>query len=276
MRHFFSTRIRVVLIVAMLLTGALAVVSGLTGQDFPSMVVQSLLTPLRSGANALTSQAEQMYNYMFRYEALQAENEALKAQIAQMQESNRLADSISRENERLRELTKLLEANPDYELVDGYIITRSSTDWTNTITVDRGRVHGIEVGMVAITANGEVVGLVTEAGTNYCTIKTVLDSSLEISATIASSGYSGMVQGAYTSDLAGYLRMNYLPSSAVIRNRDQVVTAGSTVYPRNLILGYVVDAGLDDSSVAKYAIVEPATNIDQLEQVFILTNYDQE
>ena len=276
MRHFFSTRIRVVLIVAMLLTGALAVVSGLTGQDFPSMVVQSLLTPLRSGANALTSQAEQMYNYMFRYEALQAENEALKAQIAQMQESNRLADSISRENERLRELTKLLEANPDYELVDGYIITRSSTDWTNTITVDRGRIHGIEVGMVAITANGEVVGLVTEAGTNYCTIKTVLDSSLEISATIASSGYSGMVQGAYTSDLAGYLRMNYLPSSAVIRNRDQVVTAGSTVYPRNLILGYVVDAGLDDSSVAKYAIVEPATNIDQLEQVFILTNYDQE
>jgi rod shape-determining protein MreC len=276
MRHFFSTRIRVVLIVALLLTGVLAVVSGLVGQDFPSMVVQSMLTPLRSGANALTNQAEQMYNYMFRYEALQAENEALKAQIAQMQESNRLADSISRENERLRELNKLLKANPDYELVDGYIITRSSTDWTSTITVDRGRVHGIEVGMVAITANGEVVGLVTEAGTNYCTIKTVLDSSLEISATIASSGYSGMVQGAYTSDLAGYLRMNYLPSSAVIRNRDQVVTAGSTVYPRNLILGYVVDAGLDDSSVAKYAIVEPATNIDQLEQVFILTNYDQE
>ena len=274
MRHFFSTRIRVILIVALLLTGVLAVVSGLVGQDFPSMVVQSMLTPLRSGANALTNQVEQMYNYMFRYEALQAENEALKAQIAQMQESNRLADSISRENERLRKLTKLLEANPDYELVDGYIITRSSTDWTSTITVDRGRVHGIEVGMVAITANGEVVGLVTEAGTNYCTVKTILDSSLEISATIASSGYSGMVQGAYTSDLSGYLRMNYLPSSAVIRNRDQVVTAGSTVYPRNLILGYVVDAGLDDSSVAKYAIIEPAANIDQLEQVFILTSYN--
>ena len=107
MRHFFSTRIRVVLIVALLLTGVLAVVSGLVGQDFPSMVVQSMLTPLRSGANALTNQAEQMYNYMFRYEALQAENEALKAQIAQMQEDNRLADSISRENDRLRVLLEL-------------------------------------------------------------------------------------------------------------------------------------------------------------------------
>ena len=276
MRHFFSTRVRVVLILALLIAGVLTVASSLTGKSIPTLVVQSVLTPLRAGANALTNQAEQMYNYMFRYEALQAENEALKAQIAEMQEDNRLADSISRENDRLRDLLELQTANPDYELVDGYIISRSSTDWTSSFTIDRGTRDGIDVGMVAITANGEVVGLVTEAGANYCTVKSVLDSSLEISATIASSGYSGMVQGGYTSGEEGLLRMNYLPSSAVIRNRDQVVTAGSTVYPRNLILGYVVDAGLGDTGVAKYAILDPAADIENLEQVFILTSYDQE
>lgn len=276
MRHFFSTRIRVVLLLSLLLTGALAVVSGLTGKNIPSIVVQTVLTPLRAGANALTNQAEQMYNYMFRYEALQAENEALRAQIAQMEEDNRQADSIQRENDRLRELLELKQNNPDYELVDGYIIARNSTDWTSAFTVDCGSSQGIAVGMVAITANGEVVGLVTEVGANYCTVKTILDSSLEISATIASSGYSGMVQGAYTAADAGHLRMNYLPSTAVIRNRDQVVTAGSLVYPRNLILGYVVGVGMDDASVAKFARVEPAADIDQLEQVFILTDFDQE
>ena len=276
MRHFFSTRIRVVLLLSLLLTGALAVVSGLTGKNIPSMVVQTVLTPLRAGANALTNQAEQMYNYMFRYEALQAENEALKAQIAQMEENNRLAASVQRENERLRKLFNLKENNPDYDLVDGYVIARSSTDWTSTFTIDCGSRDGIAEGMVAITENGEVVGLVTEVGLNYCTVKTILDSSLEISATIASSGYSGMVQGAYTSSDAGHLRRNYLPSDAVIRNRDQVVTAGSTVYPRNLILGYVVGVGMDDASVAKFARVEPAANINQLEQVFILTNFNQE
>ena len=276
MRHFFSTRIRVILLLSLLLTGALAVISGLTGKNIPSMVVQTVLTPLRSGANALTNQVEQMYNYMFRYEELKSENEALKSQIAQMEEDNRLAASIQRENDRLRKLFEWKENHPDYELVDGYIIARSSTDWTSTFTIDCGSRDGIAEGMVAITENGEVVGLVTEVGSNYCTVKTVLDSSLEISATIASSGYSGMVQGAYTSADAGYLRMNYLPSAAVIRNRDQVVTAGSTVYPRNLILGYVVGVGMDDASVAKFARVEPAANIDQLEQVFILTNYDQE
>ncbi len=276
MRHFFSTRIRVVLLLSLLLTGALAVISGLTGKNIPSMVVQTVLTPLRAGANALTNQAEQMYNYMFRYEALQSENEALKSQIAQMEEDNRLAASVQRENDRLRELLQWKENHPDYELVDGYIIARSSTDWTSTFTVDCGSRDGIAEGMVAITENGEVVGLVTEVGSNYCTVKTVLDSSLEISATIASSGYSGMVQGAYTVDDAGYLRMNYLPSTAVIRNRDQVVTAGSTLYPRYLILGYVVGVGMDNASVAKFARVEPAAKIDQLEQVFILTNFDQE
>ena len=276
MRHFFSTRIRVVLLLSLLLTGALAVISGLTGKNIPSIVVQTVLTPLRSGANALTNQAEQMYNYMFRYEALQAENEALKSQIAQMQEDNRKADVTQRENERLRDLLELKENNPDYELVDGYIISRSSTDWTSAFTLDVGSIHGIEAGMVAITANGEVVGLVTETGSNYCTIKTILDSSLEISGNITSSGYSGMVQGAYASGAADHLRMNYLPSTAVIRNRDQVVTAGSTVYPRNLILGYIVDAGMGDDGVAKYAIIEPAANIDQLEQVFIITNFVQE
>ena len=275
MRHFFSNRIRIVLIVAVLIAGVLAVAGNLTKKSIPGMIVQGVLTPLRSGANALTEQAERMYNYMFRYEALQAENEALKQQIAEMREASLNADSVSRENDRLRDLLNLKAAHPDYELVDGYVISRSSTDWTSEITVNKGTDAGITVDMCAVTASGEVVGLVTEAGANFCVVKTVLDSSLQISATIAASGYSGMVKGGYTSGLEGMLRMDYLPSSAIIRNRDQVVTSGSTVYPRNLILGSIVDAGLGDTGVAKYAILEPAADIANLEQVFILTDYDQ-
>ena len=55
-----------------------------------------------------------------------------------------------------------------------------------------------------------------------------------------------------------------------------MVTSGSTVYPRGLILGYVVDAEFDDTGVAKYAILKPAANFDVLEQVFILTEYSNE
>ena len=276
MRHLFSTRVRIILVLAILLAAGLAILSNVTGTTVGDRIVQGALAPFRSAATTLTDTVEKYYSYTFQYEALKAENEVLKERIAEIEDEARRADSVERENQRLRELLGLKAAHESYEVVDAYIIAWSSTDYANTLTINRGTDAGIEEGMCAITSNGEVVGLVTSAGTNYAVVKTVLDSTLEISSTIASSGYNGMVRGGYTSNLEDYLRMDYLPTSAVIRNNDQVVTSGSTVYPRDLIVGYIIDAGFDDTGVAKYAILEPAADIDSLEQVFILTSYTTE
>lgn len=274
MKHFFSTKVKIILVLAVLLAVGLAVLSNLTGENLPGKLVQGALAPIRAGAKALTNQAEQYYSYLFRYESLTAENAALKEELAQMKDDAREAASLARENDRLRALLELTSTHEDYKLVDGYIIGKSSNDWSSTFTIDRGSSSGIAEGMCAITANGEVVGLVTEAGSNYAVVKSILDSTLEVSATMSASGYSGVVLGGYASGFEGLLRMDYIPSSAVIRNNDQVVTSGSTVYPRNLILGHVVDAGFEETGVAKYAILKPAADIDSLEQVFIITEYN--
>ena len=276
MRHLFSTKLRIILVVAVLLSAALAVVAGVTNQTLPGMIVQGILAPFRGAMNGLTNLAEQYYSYMFRYESLVAENQKLKADMAQMEDVARQADAVSRENQRLREMLNLQSTHESYKLVDAYIIGWSSSDFSNTFTINRGTNAGIQTNMVAITENGQVVGLVVEAGPNYAVVKTVLDSTLEISATIASSGYNGMVSGGYINGQETLLQMNYLPSSSIIRNRDQVVTSGSTVYPRGLILGYVVDAGFEETGVAKYALLEAAADISSLEQVFILTEYTTE
>ena len=273
MRHLISTKVKVILILAVLLAAGLTIFSGVSNQNIFSNVTQSVLTPLRSGVNSMAEQAEKYYGYMFAYESLVAENAELKSQLAQMQDEARLADSVERENQRLRALLALNTTHEDYKEVDAYIISRSSTDWTSTFTVNRGSDSGIAVDMCAITENGEVIGLVTEVGSNYAVIKTVLDSTLEISAIISESGYNGMVSGGYAQGMGHFLQMDYLPSSAIIKNKDQGVTSGSTVYPRGLILGHVVDADFDDTGVAKYAILRPAADFDVLEQVFILTEY---
>ena len=52
------------------------------------------------------------------------------------------------------------------------------------------------------------------------------------------------------------------------------MTTGSTLYPQNLILGYVSDAGLDDTGMSKYAVLEAAVDFNTLEQVFIITDYE--
>jgi len=274
MKHYFSTRVRVVLVLALLLAAGLTITGALTGKSLPDMVVQGVLTPIRTGVSKLTDKAEQLYNYIYNYETLAAENAALKARIAELEENERYAADITRENERLRDILELKNNREDFVLVDGYIISRSSQEWSRTVTIDTGTNAGITAGMCAITANGEVVGLVSEVGTNFAVIRSVLDPSLEISATIAASGYNGMVQGETSTGGRELLRMDYLPSAAVIRNNDQVVTSGSTLYPRNLILGYVVDADFDDTGIAKFAILKPAVDLGSLEQVFIVTAYN--
>ena len=276
MRNLFSTKVKFILIFAIILSIALAIASGITNTTVVDLAVKGILAPFRAAGTALTTTAEKYYGYMFRYEALAAENEVLKKQIAEMEDTARQAESVARENQRLRKGLNLLETHEDYVLVDAYIIGWSSSDWENTLTINRGTNSGIQKNMCAITENGEVVGLVTEVGVNYAEVTTVLDSTLEISGTIASSGYNGMVRGGYIDGNQTLLQMNYLPSAAIIRNKEQVVTSGSTVYPRGLIMGNIVDAGFEETGIAKYALLDPAAEINSLEQVFIITQYTTE
>ena len=276
MRNLFSSKIVIILIIAVILALLLTISGSIMNRNPRDLAVQGVLTPFRAAATALTTTAEKYYGYMFRYEALAAENEVLKKQIAEMEDTARQAESVSRENQRLRKGMNLLETHEDYKLVDAYIIGWNSSDWQNTLTINRGTNSGIQKNMCAVTENGEVVGLVTDVGINYAEVTTILDSTLEISGTIASSGYNGMVRGGYIDGHQTLLQMNYLPSAAIIRNKEQVVTSGSTVYPRGLIMGNVVDAGFEETGIAKYALLDPAAEINSLEQVFIMTEYTTE
>ena len=273
MRKLFSAKVTIILVVAALLAAGLAIMDNTGTESLPGTIVKVIMSPIRAVGNALTDTAEKYYSYMFQYEALAAENAELKADIAQMEDVARQADSVNRENARLRGLLNLQATHEDYVMVDAYIIGWNSTDWNSTLTINRGTTAGINENMVAVTENGQVVGLVTEAGPNYAIIKTILDSTLEISGTISVSGYNGMVSGGYIDGHKTLLKMEYLPSSSILRNNDQVVTSGSTVYPRGLIIGSIVDAGFEETGVAKFALLKPATEVNTLEQVFVITKY---
>ncbi len=274
MKRLFSGKVIRVLTVALILAAALGIMGIVRGgTPLPEKLVQTIMTPLRSGVESLTRGAQQIYGYIFKYESLEAENEQLKERIARMESEARTTDTLERENQRLRELLALTEEHEDYQLVSAYITTWDSTNWAHTFRINRGSSSGVEKGMCVITAQGQMVGLVDEVGPNWAAVTTVLDPGLEISATLTASGYNGIVQGAYASGEQGKLRVNYLPADAIIRNGDQVVTSGSTVYPRDLVLGYVADAGYDETGVAKYALLEPAADFSSLEQVFVLTDY---
>ena len=274
MKHsFFSKRVRILLIVALALAVFFAVISTISGSGSTNLV-QTLMNPVRSLVASATRSVERIYNYAYNYENLQARNTVLEEKIASMEDAIRSADTLERENNRLRELLNLAAEHDDYKFLSAYIISWDSTNWKSTFTVNKGQDNGLAVGMCAVTEFGQVVGLVTEVGENWATITTILDSSLEISASVSSSGYTGVVEGSYRTGETGSLRLSYLPTDAVMKNGDQVVTTGSTLYPKDLILGYVADAGLDDTGVSKYAVLDAAVDFGSLEQVFLITEYN--
>lgn len=276
MKKLWTGRVKLTLLLAVVLAAATAIISAQFGVTWAERAVQTVLSPIRGGVKAITRQVERYYNYIFEYESLEAENAYLEERIAQMEEDVRNADSLQRENERLRELLELSEERSDYRFCAAYVIAWDSSNWKSSFTIGKGSSAGLEVGMVVVTENAQVLGQITALGSNWATVTTILDSSQRISATVASSGYTGVVQGSYLTEDEGKLRMNYLPNNAVLRNNDQVVTAGSTIYPKGLILGYIIDAGFDETGVSKYALLQPAASFDSLEQVFVITHFTAE
>lgn len=275
MRKHLSGRVKFILVAALVLAALIAILTAIFGTTWPEKAVQTVLTPIRSGVSSITRQMERYYDYIFGYEALEAENEYLKQRIAEIEEADRDVVSLERENQRLKELLNLSEENIDYQFCAAYIVAWDSSSWKNSCTIGKGSNAGLAEGMVAVTENGQVIGLITEVGSNWATVTTVLDPAIEISASVASSGYTGVVRSSLSAEESGTLRMNYLPNDAILRNNDQVVTTGSTVYPKDLVLGYIIDAGVDETGVAKYAQLEPAVDFGSLEQVFIITYFNE-
>ncbi len=274
-KKLFSSKIKTLLIVAVTLAVVTTVITAVVGgTTFSKTVFGDVLSPLRSGVAAIDRAALRYYNYIFSYESLKEENAALKQQIADLEEDIRTAQELQRENQRYEQLLEIKEEHPDYIFEPAYLISWDASTWRSTFTIGKGSNHGLEVGMAALSENRQMIGIITDLGDNWATVTTILDSGLEISAAIASSGYTGVVQGTYQSENTQVLRMNYLSTDAVLKNGDQVVTTGSTMYPKGLLLGKISNVSLDETGVAKYAALKASCDLDDLEQVFILVNYE--
>ena len=136
MRQIFGKRVRNVIIAAVLLTVVLSIAAGTLGFRLPDVAVKTVLQPLRSGAQALTRQAEGIYSYLFRYEALEERVKQLEAENAQLREEVRAAAALTREVDRLNAALGLKTQREDFKLLDVYIFGWDSGDWSKRCTVN--------------------------------------------------------------------------------------------------------------------------------------------
>ena len=220
------------------------------------------------------SQVEEWVDYFTEFDALKAENEELRQALAEAEASIRQAEYDREENARLRELLGLREQRRDLTFESARIVERDYSNWSSMITVNKGTSHGVAVGDCAITEAGYLVGVVTEAGLNWSTVRTVIDSETSIGALVFRSGANALAQGDFSLMSQGRLRLEYLGADPDVMTGDLVVTAGlGDYYPSQLVIGYVEEVAASDDGLSQYAVIRPEADLAELEQVFIITDF---
>lgn len=266
-----------ILIAAVVLAAATFAVSLLLGgrANPISAALGVITTPVRSGLSSLAGWMEDRYNYSFRYDELAAENEALKQRIAELEEAARTGQDAIEENERLRDLLGLRARRTDLTLEDARVTARGASNWTSTLTLSKGTNYGINVGNCVVDQYGSLVGIVSETAYNWCTVITVVDTDLEMGALVARTDSPAILEGDFVLMGQGKLKLTYLPENTQFLSGDQVLTSGmGGVYPSGLVVGTMDEILTDPTGMGRYAVISPAADLDDLRQVFVITDFD--
>ena len=233
-----------------------------------------LSAPLQKVLSSAANWFDSIYGYLYQYDSLVAENESLRSQLADAQQSARDGIEAS-ENVRLRELLNLRDKHTDYVLESSKVVLWSSSNWSSSFTISKGAGSGIEYGDPVITEYGALVGQITELGETWATVSTLIDVDMSVGGTIVTTGSSGMVVGEYSLMKQKQAKLTFLADGAQIFVGDEVLTSGSGgAFPAGLVIGTVTNVQTEAGGQIEYGIVEPQANIDSLVQVFIIKDFN--
>jgi len=267
--------IRIGIIVA---AAALIIGLGAAARDGRIGLVQNVAGILKSPIQKVLSSAvnwfDSMYGYIYDYDSLLAENESLRSQLADAQQSARDGIEASEENSRLRKLLELREKHTDYVLESCKVVLWTTSNWSSSFTISKGASSGIEMGDPVITEYGAVVGQITELGTNWATVSTLIDVDMSVGAFVGATGNSGMVVGEFSFMRDKTAKLTYLADGAQIFVGDDVLTSGSGgAFPAGLMIGTLTAVQTEAGGQIEYGIVQPQANLDSLVQVFVIKDF---
>ena len=276
MREFlekYGLRLLIITTVCAVLISVLSFVSATSG--FLQNAVGVLTYPFRSAVTAVATWVEDKQRYYKDYSDLIAENEALRERVAALERDARQAEADREENALLRELLELREQRRDLTFESAAVIDRESTNWTSALTLNRGTAHGVEKNDCVVSAEGDLVGVVSAVGYNWCTVLTVIDTDTELGARVFRTQEVAVAEGDLALMGEGRLKLSYLSADAQLLSGDVVTTSGlGGFYPGGLAIGTVESVRTGDDGLAQYAVLAPAARLGELSEVFIIKDFD--
>jgi rod shape-determining protein MreC len=204
---------------------------------------------------------------------LRTKNQGLQSLADTLTIDNLRLKEVESENQRLRELLRFRQLNPTYDFRGGQVIaqviSKGPNNYLSTITIDLGSEHGIEPGMPVVTERG-LVGRIHKVGPNSSTVLLITDPSSGVPALLQRNRLVGVVSGRAGSDPV----LDYVPQEGDVSTGDLVITSGlGGSFPKNLVIGQVVEVRQRDYEMFQQAVLRPTVNFDRLEFVLVITNF---
>jgi len=197
---------------------------------------------------------------------LQEELNSLRRQLVDYQQARH-------ENTQLRAILGVMEDRQDLTFITADVIARDPADRFYSFTIDRGSRHGISWLDPVITADG-LVGYVAEVGVNHARVATILDVSATVRAYSSATRELGIITGAVELAPYGRSELQFLPRESEVGAGDLILTSGGSLFPRDLIIGTVVDITPNRHGTGLVAVVELAAQVQNVRNVFVITSFD--
>ena len=274
MSKFFKSRFFIIaLLCAIVLVIVPSVLSLMGLGSYVRSALGTVAMPFRFAFTEVAEAADGFVSYFREFDAINAENRILKDKIADLEERLRKAEAIEEENEWLYNYLGLGREHIDYDFEAARVIGRESGNYMTVFTLDRGSMHNIKVNMPVVTEAG-IVGYVSEVGSNWCKVVTILETASSVGAYVERSGELGLVEGVYELKNNGVCRMSYLPADADIKVGDLILSSGiGSLYPRGLPIGIVTELTPNEFSRDLIATLEPSADLTDLRNVMIIKSF---
>ena len=228
-----------------------------------------LISPFLTKGSQLEKQITSVRSGLKTLEELERDNSALRVENRALKATNQALRDVEREVNRLRVALAYRERSI-FKLVPAEIVTRESSTWWRTVTINRGKQDSIEGDMAVVTEAG-LVGKTTTVSDSISVVLLVSDENCRVAANVEGSREQGIVSGErVVGALAPLLDLNFLSKQANLQPGQKVYTSGvGGVFPSGLLIGTVKEYRVRE--LDGQARLNPAVDLAKLEDVFVVT-----